>query len=193
MEPESHASAVGPEARLTRARNIVDSSAVQIKNSLGSIIALTGTPPPTNQPLWRRLDVFERADLDDNLSAAAQADIAHDLRPLVSLHDRLAHARWTISTASDSPPQDGLAGHGGGITTATTIGSIELLAEVFTIVSSAVESLATRLTAKTVFGAPIPISEPAYVREIRAGIARVSTDPDAAWTWESHLDPNDPR
>ena len=176
-----------------RARETVTSAATQIKNSLGSIIALTGTPTQANQPLWRRLDVFARTDLKDTLSAEAQADIAARLHPLVSLHNRLADARWEQpSTAAESSTGDILSGHGTGSITVTTIGAIELLAEVFTAVAGAIESLATRLTAQSVFSAPIPISVPAYVREIEASTARISTAPDPAWTWESHLEASDP-
>jgi hypothetical protein len=188
MESESHGSLGDTDARLARAREIVTSSATQIKNSLGSIIALAGTPSQANQPLWRRLDVFARTDLKDILSAEAQADIADRLRPLVSLHNRLTDARWEISASDDSATPDVLSGHGSGSITVTTIGAIELLAEVFTTVAGAIESLDTRLTAQRVFSAPIPISVPAYVREIQTSTARISTAPDDAWTWESHLD-----
>lgn len=196
MDSESHASPGDADARLTRARNIVASSATQIKDALGSIIALTGTPTPANQPLWRRVDVFARTDLKDHLSADAQAEIADCLRLLVSLHNRLTDARWEIVTAPDSEDGGILRGHGSGITTTTTstttttTDSIELLADVFTTVAGALESLDTRLTARTVFDAPIPISVRAYVREIRASTARISTHPDAVWKWESHLDAN---
>lgn len=196
MEPESHASLDDTDARLTRAQNSVASSATQIKNALGDIIALTGTPPPANQPLWRRVDVFARTDLTDTLGADAQTAIADCLHLLVSLHNRLTDARWEIATARDSAGRDILRGRGSGITTATTTttttttDSLELLAEVFTTVADALESLDTRLTAQTVFTAPIPISMRAYVREIQASTARISTHPDAAWTWESHLDAN---
>jgi hypothetical protein len=188
MEPESHASLGDTDARLMRARETVTSSATQIKNSLGSIIALTGTPTQANQPLWRRLDVFARTDLKEILSAEAQADIADRLRPLISLHNRLTDARWELSTPAGSSTRDVLSGHGSGSITVTTIGAVELLAEVFTTVAGAIESLDTRLTAQSVFSAPIPISVPAYVREIQASTARISTAPDAAWMWESHLD-----
>ena len=192
MESESHESLGDTGARLMRARETVTSSATQIKNSLGSIIALTGTPTQANQPLWRRLDVFARTDLKDILSAEAQADIADRLRPLVSLHNRLTDARWERSTAAESSTGDLLSGYGSGSITVTTIGAIELLAEVFTTVAGAIESLDTRLTAQSVFSAPIPISVPAYVREIQASTARISTAPESAWTWESHLDASDP-
>jgi hypothetical protein len=132
--------------------------------------------------------VFARTDLKDILSAEAQADIADRLRPLVSLHNRLTDARWEISASDDSATPDVLSGHGSGSITVTTIGAIELLAEVFTTVAGAIESLDTRLTAQRVFSAPIPISVPAYVREIQTSTARISTAPDDAWTWESHLD-----
>lgn len=194
MDPESHAAQGDTDARLTRARSSVTSSAIQIKNALGSIIALTSTPPPANQPLWRRVDVFARTDLADILSTDAQTDIADCLRMLVSLHNRLTDTRWEISAERDSAGRDILRGHGSGVTTTksttttTTTESIELLADVFTTVADALVSLDTRLTAQTVFTAPIPLSLRAYVREIQASTARVSTQPDAAWTWESHLD-----
>lgn len=194
MEPESHAPARDADARLTRAQQSVASSAIQIKNALGGILALAGTTPPANQPLWRRVDVFARTDLKDTLRADAQTDIADCLRLLVSLHNRLTDARWEISTAGDSEGREILVGRGSGVTTTTTAAttttteSIELLAEVFTTVAGTLESLDTRLTAQSVFTAPIPISLRAYVREIQASTARVSTDPDPVWMWESHLD-----
>ncbi|WEK61193.1 MAG: hypothetical protein P0Y60_00095 [Candidatus Microbacterium colombiense] len=193
MEPESHASLGDAKARLSRAQNSAASSAMQITNALGSIIASTGTPTPANQPLWRRVDVFSRTDLDGILRAEAQSDIADCLRVLVSLHTRLTDARWEISSAAGEGDSDVLIGHGSGITTmttTTTVDALELLAEVLAAVAGALESLDTRLTAQTVFDTPIPISVPAYVREIQASTARVSTQPDAVWTWESHLDAN---
>lgn len=189
MEPESHAAGLDTEARLSRARSSIDASAMQIKNALGSIIALTDTPTHSNQPLWRRLDVFARADLGDILGADAQSDIAHYLRPLVSLHDRLAGARWEVSSADEAPTEATLTGRGGGTTTTTTIAAVELLAEIFTAVAGAIESLNTRLTAQTIFTAPIPTSERAYVREIQTIAARISTASDSVWTWETWPDP----
>jgi hypothetical protein len=194
MEPESHASPGDARTRLTRAQNSAISSATQIKNALGSIIALTGTPPPANQPLWRRVDVFARTDLKDLLAADARSDIAACLRVLVSLHNRLTDTRWEISATADPAGSEVLRGRGSGNTTTTTAitttttESIELLADVFATVGDSLESLDTRLTAQTVFTAPLPISVRAYVREIQAATARVSTQPDDAWTWESHLD-----
>lgn len=192
METESHETPGDTGARLARAQHTVVSAATRIKNALGSIITLAGTPPQANQPLWRRLDVFARTDLGDTLSADAQADIADRLRPLVSLHNRLTDARWEISTVDASQHRGVLTGHGSGSITTTTIDAIDLLAEVFTTVADAIESLDTRLTAQSVFSAPIPISVPAYVREIQASTARISTAPDAVWLWESHLDDDDP-
>lgn len=190
MEPESQAPPVDIDARLARARETVAAAATTVKDALGDIIALTGTPPAANQPLWRRLDVFARADLKDVFDAEAQADIADDLRPLVSLHYRFTDARWEISRAAGQPDRDVLIGHGSSaIITTTTIDSVEILAEVFTTVADAIESLRIRLTAQTVFAsAPIPISVRAYVREIQTAIARISTAPDTAWTWESQVD-----
>lgn len=194
MEPESHAAAGDSRARLAKAQSSATSSALRITHALGSIIALTGPQPPANQPLWRRVDVFARADLGEVISPGAQKDIADSLRLLVSLHNRLTDTRWTLPTAHDSAGRSILTGHGGGVTTttstttATTLESVELLADVFRTVAGSLESLDTRLTAQTVFTAPLPISMRAYVREIQAATARVSTQPDDAWTWESHLD-----
>lgn len=191
MEPESPAADSDEAARLTRARDTVNAAAMQIITALGSILALAGTTAHTNQPLWRRLDVFSRADLAGVLDAEAQADIAHHLRPLVALQNRLANARWRVAASDDPAARAALTAHGGGSTTTTTIESIELLAEVFTTVAASIDSLDTRLTAQSVFSAPIPISLPAYIREIQTATARISTGPDAVWTWQSRPDPID--
>lgn len=191
MEPESPESDSNADARLTRARDTVTSSAMQIINALGSILTLAGTTAHPNQPLWRRLDVFARADLKGVLGNDVQADIVHHLRPLVSLQNRVASAQWQISTTHEAAEQETVTGRGSGSTTTTTIAAIELLADVFTTVAEAIGSLDTRLTAQTVFSAPIPISLPAYLREIQTATAQISTGPDAVWTWESRPDPMD--
>lgn len=188
MEPESQTSDSSTAARLARAQGTVAASAAQIKTSLGSILDLAGTPTTANQPFWRRLDVFARADLGRVLRADAQTDIARRLSPLVSLHDRLADARWEILPAVGADASETLAGHASGSTVTTTIDAVELLAQVFAGLAETFESLATRLTARTVLDAPIPSSLRAYTREISELTGRVSTLPDAVWQWDARLD-----
>lgn len=188
MEPESHTSDSGTADRLTRAQSSVVASATQIRNSLGNILELAGSPMTANQPFWRRLDVFARADLGRVLRADAQADIARYLSPLVSLHDRLADARWEILPPAGPDAPEALAGHASGSTVTTTIEAIELLAQVFAGLAETLESLATRLTARTLLDAPIPSSLRAYTREISDLTGRVSTLPDPVWQWDARLD-----
>lgn len=174
--------------RLERAQRTVGSSALRIKHALGSMLELAGVPTHANQPLWRRLDAFASADLKGVISADAQADISRHLHDLSALHARVADVRWEAVAASESPDHETVTGHGGDGTITTTVSAIELLAELVTTVAGALEYINTRLTAQIMFGdAAIPGSVRAYVRDIRATVERMATEPDLAWTRESRL------
>lgn len=159
-------------------------NAVQIENSLGGLIQLTGKEPKPSDTFGRRIKAFNETDLASLLSAEVKDAVYAATSTIHPYRDRLAHDEWTPIMAMGDIPEGTVQGQGEKNLTTTSFDSLRILDEVYGFTEDTLLTLYNReLRKQRDIQSSEHIDDERFIDALNEVIQRLDANREPKWVW----------